>query len=79
MKNAFIVALAGMFILTAQSVPASARKPQLIEGAEAQQRVNHLTKELQWFHSLPQAQATAQKQGKMIFWVQMLGDMAGAT
>jgi hypothetical protein len=70
------LAIAGITALCC--IPTCA-KPKLIGGIEASQRVNQLTSEISWYHSLGQAQATAQKQGKMIFWVQMLGDMAGAT
>ncbi|HEY9757094.1 MAG TPA: hypothetical protein V6C97_18150 [Oculatellaceae cyanobacterium] len=54
-------------------------KMKLVSGIEASNRVGHLTSDITWYHSLPQAEAMAQKQGRMVFWVQMLGDMAGAT
>ena len=67
-------------MLLSQSAPAGAAKMmKLIPGAEAYQRTSQLTSDITWNHSLSQAEATAQKKGKMIFWVQMLGDMAGAT
>jgi len=69
-------AIAGLIALSGIGADA---KPKLIGGVEASQRVGQLTSEISWHHSLGQAEAIAQKQGKMIFWVQMLGDMAGAT
>ncbi len=76
-KNKLVTAaIASMIALSA--IPAHA-KPKLIGGVEASQRVDQLTKEISWYHNLGQAEAAARKNGKMIFWVQMLGDMAGAT
>jgi hypothetical protein len=76
-KNKLITAaIASMIALSA--IPVNA-KPKLIGGVEASERVDRLTKEISWTHNLGQAEATARKNGKMIFWVQMLGDMAGAT
>ena len=76
-RNRLLAAVAaGLFALTGASVDA---KQKLLGGVEASQRVSQLTTEIPWYHSLGQAEAKAQKQGKMIFWVQMLGDMAGAT
>ncbi len=77
MKNTVIAAMA-VALLSSQGL-AFAKGPQLVPGSEAQQRVSQLTREMPWFHSLGQAEAAAQKQQKMIFWVQMLGDMGGAT
>lgn len=79
MKNAVYTAVVGLVILFSQSLPASAKGPMIVPGAEAYQRESQLVREIPWYKSLPQAEAIAQKQGKMIFWVQMLGDMAGAT
>jgi hypothetical protein len=76
-KNKLITAaVASMIALS--GIPVLA-KMKLIGGTEASQRVDQLTKEISWYHNLGQAEATARKNGKMIFWVQMLGDMAGAT
>ncbi len=79
MKNAVLAVLAGILLFSSQRQAVLAKKPALVPGAEAQQRVNQLTTEIPWYHSLDQAEASAQKQHKMVFWVQMLGDMAGAT
>jgi hypothetical protein len=79
MKNAILTATMTLVMLSAQIIPASAKGPQIVPGTEASSRVNELTKDISWSHNLGQAEATAKKQGKMIFWVQMLGDISGAT
>jgi hypothetical protein len=59
------------------STPAGAAR--LVSGDVTAQNVAQLTSEIQWQQSLPQAQYQAQRQGKMIFWVHMLGNLSGAT
>ena len=78
MTNTRLIAAAAAGFLMLNGLAAGA-KQKLITGIEASQRVNELTTEIPWYHSLGQAEAIARKQGKMVFWVQMLGDMAGAT
>jgi hypothetical protein len=53
--------------------------PFLVSGATAQHNVAELTSEIPWCTSLQQAQYVAQQQGKMIFWMHMLGSLSGAT
>jgi hypothetical protein len=65
--------------LLMQSAPAMAKGPQIMPGAEATQHVNLLTSQINWYHSLSQAEQAARQQNKMIFWIQMLGDISGAT
>ena len=65
--------------LALQCLPAQAKGPMILPGAQAGERVSELTSQIQWYHSLAQAQEAARQQNKMIFWVQMLGDISGAT
>lgn len=59
--------------------PAGAKAPMIMSGAQADERVQELTSQISWHHSLSEAQQLARAQHKMIFWVQMLGDISGAT
>ena len=82
MKSAVLTAAMTLVMLSSQciqSIPADAKGMKIVPGSEAYSRVSQLTSDITWNHSLGQAEAAAKKQGKMIFWVQMLGDMAGAT
>lgn len=55
-------------------------KPQrLIGGVEAQERVSKLTSEVPWYTNLDQAKLAAARQGKMVLWVHMLGNLNGKT
>jgi len=79
MKNALLTASMTLVMLSTQCLPVLAKMPKIVPGSEAYSRVSELTKDITWNHSLDRAEAQAKKEGKMIFWVQMLGDMAGAT
>lgn len=79
MKTTKLLATVAGIVLAAQGLVVSAKVPKLVTGIEASQRVSELTTDIPWNRSLSQAEETARKQGKMVFWVQMLGDMAGAT
>ncbi len=69
---------AAALAIAATVIPAFAA-PVILNGALTQQRVAGLTNEIAWSTSLAQAQWQARREGKMIFWVHMLGDMKGAT
>ena len=62
-----------------QCLPQCGAAPMIMSGAQADERVHELTSEIAWHHSLSEAEALARKQNKMVFWVQMLGDIGGAT
>ena len=53
--------------------------PQLMSGNVTQNNVAQLTSQIQWHQSLPQAEYQAQRDGKMVFWMHMLGNLSGAT
>jgi len=78
MKKVALAAVA-MILLAAQCSPALAKKPHIVPGDVALDRTEQLVSEIQWNRNLSQAEAQARKQGKMIFWVQMLGDINGTT
>ena len=77
MKQA-LMGLALSLALIAPSVPGNAG-PIVLGGQVAQQRVTGMTNEIHWTTSMYQAQDQARREGKMVFWVHMLGDMKGAT
>jgi len=79
MKKVGVAAAAMMILLAAQCSPVMAKKPGIIPGDVALDRTEQLVSEIKWNRNLAQAEAEAKKQGKMIFWVQMLGDINGTT
>jgi len=60
-------------------LPFEALAQRVVPGYLAQERVEKLTSEIQWHDKLPDALAEAQREGKLVFWVQMLGKIDGAT
>jgi len=59
-------------------VPAFAR-PAVITGRVVQENEQRVVTGLNWTTSLNQALNQAQREGKMVLWVHMLGDISGAT
>jgi hypothetical protein len=53
--------------------------PMVLDGSVAHSRVSGLTSQIKWQTSLGQALDQARREGKMVFWVHMLGSMDGAT
>jgi hypothetical protein len=49
------------------------------DGKEVQKDVATLTGKIDWKTSLDEAKALAQKEGRMIFWWHVLGDLDGST
>lgn len=62
----------------ASSIPALAA-PRLMSGSVNESNVAQLTHQINWHSSLPQAETQAQREGKMVFWMHMLGQLSGAT
>jgi len=61
-------------------VPDQALIPDKLEsGSEARANAAKLISELHWFRSLPEAEAEAARQNKLVFWMHMLGDIDGKT
>lgn len=59
--------------------PTAARAQNVISGADAQRNVQRLLSQVHWTSSLTQARQQAQREGKLIFWVHMLGSLTGHT
>ncbi|HEY9679377.1 MAG TPA: hypothetical protein V6C76_15320 [Drouetiella sp.] len=53
--------------------------PRVCTGDVTEHNVQMLTSEIQWHTNLPQAEYMARQQGKMVFWMHMLGNLSGAT
>ena len=70
---ALLTALLSLSALTAQAAPL------LLSGQVNRTRTDQLTSEIQWNTSLYQAERTAAQQGKLVFWMHMLGTLSGAT
>lgn len=79
MKHAIVASWLALACLSLAAVPAAEAGPRILQGQVSQERVENLTNQIQWYHSLPQAEAEARREGKMIFWVHMLGSLDGAT
>jgi len=71
------ILLAGLICLAAASQCLAG--PKVLTGNVTQQRVSQLTNEIHWFKNLSEAKSAAYQQGKMVFWVHMLGQIDGAT
>ncbi len=57
----------------------SANTRHLVTGAQNTERTNRLTSEIKWHRSVSQAEEDARREGKLVFWVNMLGSLSGAT
>jgi hypothetical protein len=51
----------------------------VLQGAVCSERVHELTSNIQWYKDLKEAETAAQQQGKLVFWMHMLGKIDGAT
>ena len=69
-------ALACSFSLT-YVTPAPAEP--VLQGEVCSERVHELTSQIEWFKNLSKAEDAAREQGKLIFWVHMVGKMDGNT
>jgi hypothetical protein len=65
------------FIATSPTNAANTR--HLITGSQNTERTNRLTSEIRWHRSVSQAEEDARREGKLVFWVNMLGTLSGAT
>jgi len=48
-------------------------------GEQNYHNLRDLTTQIDWHTGLPQAEWEAQRSGKLVFWVHMLGSLSGAT
>ena len=51
----------------------------LLDAGEADRNARKVKQDIQWSNSLADAKQRAQEQGKLVFWVHMLGKLDGAT
>ena len=80
MRYRSLFAGATLLELAFASLPCLAgNTPSFVTGDVAQRQVSKLTGEIHWYNNLNQAEQQAQRQGKMIVWLQMLGRIDGAT
>lgn len=62
------------------NVPVNAADPSaVVPSDEAGKNAFVVNKGMKWHTSLEEAQAKAKQEGKLVFWVHMLGTMDGAT
>jgi hypothetical protein len=76
MKRALIAQLLSLSLLA--SIPALG-KPVLLTGSVARYNEIKVASEIPWHTSLYDAEMQARREGKMVFWIHMLGDIKGAT
>jgi hypothetical protein len=76
MKVKSAICLAALLSLL---TPAQSNPPNFLGGQTAHDRVTALTSTLHWHNSIGQAETNAREQGKLVFWVHMLGSISGAT
>jgi len=63
----------------ALSTVAPARAEKVLQGEVCSANVHKLTTDIDWYKNLHKAEDAAKKDGKMIFWVHMVGKIDGAT
>lgn len=57
----------------------AAEAAKVLSGEVCQAKVHELTTDISWYKSLSKAEEDAKREGKLIFWVHMLGKIDGAT
>jgi len=70
------IALASLACFLTGSVAGSA---DLLPGQQSFHNVTELTTQIHWYTGLAQAEYEAQRDGKLVLWLHMLGDLTGAT
>ena len=73
------IAFTSMLFLAAGLAVAPLGAAPVLTGEVCDVRVHQLTSQIDWYDNLHKAEAEAQKQGKLIFWMHMLGQIDGAT
>lgn len=80
MRTVHLLATASILALvTFATLPAKPQTLGLLSGQLAHDRVTRLTSQVYWHKSLYQAEDVARREGKMILWLHMLGDIKGET
>lgn len=73
------LAMALLLLLGAPSRVVLAGPMAVVPAEEAGKEAYVVNKGIKWYTSLEDAQAEARKEGKLVFWMHMLGTMDGAT
>ena len=76
--RAALLLTAGLALVTLLSPP-QARAEKALAGEVCTERVHQLTTDIEWNKSLTKAEEDAKREGKLVFWVHMLGKIDGAT
>jgi len=71
----FLLAVAASLTLTGSSALGQA----LLMGDQVKQSVKKVSSELKWNNSIEQCKWQARKEGKLVFWLHMLGSLNGYT
>ncbi len=78
-KSLTAVSVAAIMMCTFGAMQIVQAAQPVMSGTIAQDRVHQLTSQINWYHSLPKAEAEASKEGKLVFWMHMLGHIDGST
>jgi len=73
----FVLALT--LLLGCSAARALADNASFVPATEASRNAHVVNKGVHWYTGMEEAQAAAKKEGKLIFWMHMLGTMEGAT
>ena len=65
--------------LVLQATTTSINTKTVLNGEVCSANVHKLTSEITWYKSLSKAEADAEREGKLIVWVHMLGKIDGST
>jgi hypothetical protein len=76
----FIASLALVLSVNASALTVQERiSRRQVPAEQAEKNADRLLTEINWHQSLDAAKATAQREGKLVFWMHMLGDLEGFT
>ena len=79
-ERALLALSLGLVLLSGgAAVEAKAKNSKLLPGYAAKENIDRVNQDIQWHTHLSEAIKSARSQGKMILWVQMIGQMDGAT
>jgi hypothetical protein len=73
----FLTSLVATSAFLSLSLPVQAEK--VLEGSVCTERVHALTNDIDWQKNLKKAEQMASQDGKLIFWLHILGHIDGAT
>ncbi len=74
-RNSIVTILVAI-LLCSLSGPAPG-SPRHVAGSDVSKRVDSVMKNIQWQDSLEKLKETAQKKKKLIFWLQIVGELDG--